>query len=488
MKRRILFPALFAVLGTFATPLAADADAIDKKVLDELRALVLGESCAALEKRIEELPRAQRRHPDVLVLDANCLVNDARTIVRAYDQLRYDRETVGRGLTVLAPEAAESFYESTITYERGQVEEALDLFEQAIAKSSARTDIVVGAAAVHTITGSPEGALKILREHRGSVPPAAVADLRRTVSDEIALLRRDAATTLAQGLAEIFPDNAEAWHAVLLAALANENTDDALVAWRRLGAPTQIMLPAVRALGERLVIERRWSEAVPVLLPFSGNDVEATTWLALARDRTALGAGTTLWIAVQELVRTTKTDAPNVLRLADHYVRIARDPRPVTAAMHRRAIDYFLERRLPIAAIAEADAALEGDDARLAAWMGLLAIYRQLGRLDLAILAAEEALPLTAPAELAPLRRARGEVLFGQGRDAEAKAELERAAREGAPSPFAIALVEFALGNTARAREMLLEVAASEGDDAARARGRLAAIDRAEGPEPSAAP
>ncbi len=475
-------------LGTFAMPSAADADAIDKKVLDELRALVLGESCAALEARILELPRAQRRHPDVLVLDANCLVNDARTIVRAYDQLRYDRETVGRGLTVLANEAAEGFYESTISYERGQVEKALELFDRAIAESSARTDIVVGAAAVHTITGSPQGALRILRAHREAVSPAAVADLRRTVSDEIALLRSDAATTLAQGLAEIFPDSAEAWHAVLLAALANENTDDALLAWRRIGAPTQVMLPAVRALGERLVVERRWSDAVPVLLPFSGSDVEATTWLALARDRTALGAGTTLWVAVQELVRTSKTDAPNVLRLADHYVRIARDPRPVTAAMHQRAIDYFLERRLPIAAIAEADAALEGDDARLAAWMGLLTIYRQLGRLDLALLAADAALPLTAPADLAPLRRARGEVLFGLGRDLEAKTELERAAREGASSPFAIALVEFALGNTSRARELLEEVAASGADDAARARGRLAAIDRTQAPGPSAAP
>ncbi|RMF73704.1 MAG: hypothetical protein D6738_08195, partial [Acidobacteria bacterium] len=203
-----------------------------------------------------------------------------------------------------------------------------------------------------------------------------------------------------------------------------------------------------------------------------------------ARERIARGSGASVWDAVARQLRSRETRAPRALgRLVEHYQRSAGDDRPVTIAMRDRATTFFLERDLPVAAIAEADAAIvtAPDDPR--AWRALARVLRREALFDEAFAAIDRAARLASGELAATIARERGELLFALGRDREAARALDAAAAAGAPDPFARGLVALALGKREEAIGWLERAAAGDGPDAARARARLERLRG--GPQPT---
>lgn len=465
-------------LGAATGMTVAAPDPLPSGVIDELRAAVAAGRCTEVTERIDALPRSQRGQPDVLVLEANCVATGARRTERVFVQDRHDRAIVGGGARPLPPAVAEEFYRVDVTRDDARMKKAVALFDRALAAAPTRSDIVTGAIALHAIAGDAKGAAAIIAARRDALLPDWHPDVRRVVQDEIALGNIESARTIASAFATTFPDAQEAAFSKLLVALAARDTDAALAAWKSIKTPSAEMGAPIRALALRLLLARRWTEAIPVLLPFAGRDLEATTWLALARERTAPGSSAPIWRSIEETTRN-QPSVKHVRQLADHYQRILADRRPVTEAMHTRAIAYFDERKLPIAAVAEADAAFEASPESASAWAALAEVYRGEGRYDLALDAVVRALGTATPEARPALVRARGELLYATGDDRAAAVALDEAAAAGAPAPFARGLAALAQGDAAKARASFEAAVAAAGPDADRAKGKLALLDRA---------
>ncbi len=471
---------LLAGLSGLSVPLLAGPPAGEtwQKRLDEVRDLVGAGRCDEALTKLEVLRRERRRDPDLLTLEANCLVNRARHLERRFQPELNDRLLIGLGTRRLPPEFTQRMVRIELRFDRGPVRRALALFRKARRLAPERRDFVVGSIAVMSQVGRTDEAIELLERRADILTPADRQDLRAIVSDLLALQQSGSAGRLAQTMGRLFPGDPAAAAARIQVALAREreDLDEALEARRSVAELPADARSLDRRLARRLLIARRWADAVPLLVGLARQDPVAGSWLGIARERLARGSSASVWATVRRQMEAGVPVPRSLPRLVDHYERTIGDPQAATVAMRARATTFFLERKLPIAALAEADAAVTEAPEDPLGWEALARVLRREARFEQALAALGHVSDSAERDLRARVERMRGELLFALGRNREAASALDRAEAAGAPAPFPRALVALALGERDRAIALLERVAAADDPDAERARKRLESL------------
>jgi tetratricopeptide (TPR) repeat protein len=475
----VLFATACVILASF--PLLADSETEPKtlgEAVEEIRGLVAEDAC---EDALAELEPLRAEHPDdvdLMVLEGTCLLNRARSTEEIYDRTEYTRRLVGRGTETLPPAVTASFYTREFAWDAEGKRAAIRLYERALEEAPERDDILVGNVALLTNAGEEKRAAKLIREHderfSGSLP--LTREVLQLVLDELKLGRLDAARELTQALEDVAPGLPATHLARLFVALRSEDDDAAIEAASKVRGPTQEIFVPLRELGRRLMMSRRYDEAVPVLLRIANEDLQAAYWLAIARDRISFGSGLSIWEAVTSRLGTEPAPNSHFERAVRHFVRVIRDGRSATEVQHVRAIRFFAERNLPAAGVAEAHQCLEKFPESVPARRELAALYRGIDRFELALETLDEARALAADDARAEIDAARGSVLFALGRDDAAIRAFEEAADAGAADPLAHARVLETLGRARKARALLEDVVERGGEEADEAKKRLTAM------------
>ncbi len=460
-----------------ATAPAARAPEPSAEDVAELRTTFAAGDCAAVTAKAKKLAAKFPSSPEPLIYIANCLSRAARKVERVFDDLAYDRARLGSGL--LPAQSADAMYRTVVTRDPAKTAEALATFRKALDLAPARADLVVGNVAALAMAGRADEAAALLRERRDAVDERAQADVGRTVLDLVRLDDMSGASTLAAALDASFPGSDAALRTAGALAIARHDTVGGLERMTALVRqhPDDVALATDAA---RLQLyTRRWAEAVNTLVPHASESDERLFWLGLARSRVNAASAVPVF---QELVKrlAERKEAAPLLEVAQHYARALADPRRPNVAMRLRAANRFAKAGLPIAAVTELDDALAQDPLSVEALKRLADIYREVGLPDLGAEALAQAIAVAArtpdgsafPA--AELQVERGRALLGAERDADAAAAFAAARAAGQPAPYEEALAQLGLGDRAAARRLFEEAAAAGGENAERARTRLA--------------
>jgi hypothetical protein len=474
----LLAAAWSLVPAAAATAPAPAARAASPETIVELRALLAAGQCPELLARIAALPK-QPPSADLLVFEGNCRLREATHRARVFDASRYERARVGAGGQALDPAATAQFYRWDITWDDPARAQALALFEQALVLDPARQDLVVGAIAANLEGGRPGPAVALFEANAARLDEASRIDLYQVVQDRLALGRVEEASALASALAAASPASAAAQAAAGSAALARHDLAAAAAAFEKAAAGGPLTPEQARELALLAMLRRDWNAAVNALAPSASKSVELTTWFALARGRIEPRSATPIWQEIKRSLAKVEKPDPRATAVVDYFLGTSQASPPPAAAARVRAARRFLEGRIYVPALVEADRAVFEDPQSVAGYKTLADVYRALGYPELGLEPIEQAIATAAkdPKQsgygAGELQRERAELLFAAGRDADAAAAFAEAARAGAPVPYAWGLAALAAGRRDEAVAQLQAAAASGGPDAAAARAKL---------------
>ncbi len=486
-----------AILALVLCALPAPARGADSPAdpLGELRDLFRQGKCDRLLDRARALGDAVATNPDALVLEANCLVRDARKATREFDGTRYERMKIARGTAFVPPGLTERFYVTRITWDEAKRDEALRLFRRALELAPERGDLVTGNVAALLDAERIDEALALLAAHARALHDRDLDDLLQATQD---MLRRglgEDALRLARALQQAAPGKPQGFMAEAVVLLDRFDTRGAIHALAEAHRRAPQREDVTGRLGFLLAMARDWHEASRVLATSVREDRPAwIAWLALARDRIAPGSDRPLWQDLRKALANDPQASPSLAELAKHRIALLasnREPRPTTRV---NAARWFLGKGLPVAAVAELDAAMAAKRPPFAAWEEYVALLRRQGLLDLAADACRDGIDRIAAGtvvldggdaagknEQGILEAALARVLYGMARDEDAVAAARRARELGHPDPLVLGLALEALGRKDEAVAAYREAAAGTGDEADWAKARLRRLVPGEG-------
>ncbi len=455
--------------------------------LTELRGLFDAGKCDELLARARAAGDALASNPDVLVLEANCLVRAARTPQRVFDGKRYERMKIARGAGFVPPALTERFYVTRVRWDAAKRDEALTLFRRALEIAPDRGDLVAGNVAALLDAGRTDDALELLRAHRRALRERDLDDLLQASQDMLRRGESDTALRLARALQEAAPTGEQGYMAEAVVLLDRYDTRGAIRALEEAHQRNPGRDGIVERLGFLLGMARDWREESRVLATSVRDDrPHWLAWLAIARGRLAPGSDRPLWEDLRKALSKLREPPASLAELAKHRLALLaekREPRPTTRV---NAARWFLERGLPVAAVAELDAAMAANPSPVSAREEYVSLLRRRGLLDLAAQACRDGIEDIAAGRVVlgdgtPAGKDRqglfasalARVLFGMGRDREAVSAEEQAARFGHPDPLVRGLALEALGKREEAVAAFREAAAAGGDDADWAKARL---------------
>ncbi len=367
------------------TLLVTPAAAAEGPDIPALRGLVASGRCNDAMTRVESLSRKERRLPDVRVLEANCLLNEGRTIERVYLKERYQRALIGRGGTRLPAARTESFYTTRVSFESKARKKAIALFRDALQSAPERQDIVVGTVAALANAEAEAEAAELLTSHEGRLDAPSARDLARLVEDKLRLRDEDGARVLAEALVARLGSFPVSWLARLRVALVDRDTDGALACVGKMKPLPEGGNDALKQLARRLVLERRWKELVPLSLDLGRSETGALILFALARDRVAFGSGEPAWRDIDRRLGPNRDPKAPVTTVVAHYLQIHRDGLEPDAELHLAASRFLAGRSALEAAIAEVDGSLQKDPENSDAWLHLARLLRAQFEFELAL-------------------------------------------------------------------------------------------------------
>ncbi len=485
LKRALLVLAPLAVAAgsaLAAPPAATTARPAEKgpspETIVELRGLLAAGQCGEVLARIATLPK-EPPQADLLVFEGNCRLREATRREKVFDAGLYERARIGAGGAALDPAATARFYTWEFTWDGPARDAALALFDRALALQPGRNDLIVGTVAARLEGGRPEQAVALVTASATRLDEAARADLYRVVEDRLALGRVEEASALAAALVATAPASPAAQAAEGSAALARHDLAAAAAAFEKSAAGGTLTVEQARELALLAILRRDWTAAVNALAPVASNSAELTTWFALARGRVEPRSATPIWLEVKRSLAKVEKPDPRATAVVEYFLGASQASPPPAPAARVRAARRFLDGRLYVPALVEADRAVFEDPQSVAGFKTLADVYRGLGYPELAIQPIDSALaaaakdPNQAGYGLGELQRERAELLFAAGRNAEAAAAFELAASQGAPEPYAFGLAALSSGQRETAITQLKAAAAGSGSDAAAARAKL---------------
>jgi len=479
----LLASALAAAIPAAAAATSAppSAKGVRPETIVELRGLLSGGQCAELLARLAALPKDPPQ-ADLLVFEGNCRLREATHRAKAFDAVRYERARVGAGNAPLDPAATAQFYRWDITWDDPARDDALALFDRALALEPERQDLVVGTIAARLEGGRPQPAVALFSANAPRLDEAARADLYQVVQDRLALGRIDEASALAGAMAAASPASPAAQAAAGSAALARHDLAAAAAAFEKAASGGPLTTAQARELALLAMMRRDWGAAVNALAPVASKSIELTSWFALARGRIEPRSATPIWQDVQRALAKVEKPDPRSTAVVDYFLGTSQADPPPAPAARVRAARRFLEGRIYVPALVEADRAVFEDPQSVAGYKTLADIYRALGYPELGLGPIDQAIaaaakdPKQAGYGLGELQRERAELLFAAGRDVEATAAFAEAATQGDAAPFAWGLAALAAGQRDVAIEQFKVAAAGSDGDAAAARAKLAEL------------
>lgn len=483
LNRVLLFPvlALSATLALAASATTAPAPAskgVSAETIVELRELLAGGRCADLLTRLATLPK-EPPQADLLVFEGNCRLREATHRAKVFDASNYERARVGAGNAPLDPALAAQFYRWEITWDDPGRDQALALFDRALALEPARQDLIVGTIAARFEGGRPERAIALFQESATRFDASSMLDLYRVVEDRLALGRVDEATALAGAMIAASPGSAAAQAAAGAAALARHDFAAASAAFEKAAAGGTLTAEQARELALLAMLRRDWSAAVNALAPVASKSLELTTWFALAWGRIEPRSATPIWLDLKRSLAKVEKPDPRAVAVLDYFLTTSQATPPPSPAARVRAARRFMDGRIYIPALAEADRAVFEDPQTVAGWKTLADCYRGLGYPQLALEPIDRAIEITAkdPKQagysLGELQRERAEILFAAGRNAEAASAFAEAAKLGEIASYEWGLAALAAGQRDVAIAQFQAAAGGDGANAAAARAKL---------------
>jgi hypothetical protein len=467
-----------APAATTAGPAAKGAG---PETIVELRGLLAGGRCTELLARVAALPK-EPPQADLLVLEGNCRLREATHRAKVFDTSRYERARIGAGNAPLDPAATAQFYRWDITWDDPARDQALALFDRALALEPDRKDLIVGTIAARLEGGRTEQAVALFGANASRLDETARIELYQVVQDRLALGRVDEASALAGAMVAASPGSSAAEAAAGSAALARHDLAAAAAAFEKAAAGGPLSTDQARELALLAMLRRDWGAAVNALAPVASKSVELTSWFALARGRIEPRSATPIWQEVKRSLAKVEKPDPRATAVVGYFLATSQAAPPPAPAARVRAARRFLEGRIYVPALVEADRAVFEDPASVAGYKTLADVYRALGYPELGVGPIDQAISAAArdpkqagygPGEL---QRERAELLFASGRDAEAASAFAEAARLGDAAPFAWGLAALASGQREVAIAQLQAAAAGNGDDATAARAKLAEL------------
>ncbi len=494
MKRLAI---LALALCAFLAPARGEEPAADP--VGELRDLFSAGKCDELLERARALGDAVAASPDALVLEANCLVRAARKATREFDGVRYERMKIARGAAFVPPELTERFYVTRVTWDAPKRDEALALFRRALELAPDRGDLVTGNVAALLDAERVDDALALLAAHARALGDRDLDDLLQAAQDLLRRGRGEDALRLAKALQDAVPRKPQGFMAEAVVLLDRYDTRGAIRALEEAHRLAPQREDVTGRLGLLLAMSRDWKEASRVLATSVRDDRPAwIAWLALARSRLVPGSDRPLWEDLRRALPKNPDAPASLAELAKHRLALldsGREPRPTTRV---NAARWFLGKGLPVAAVAELDAAMAAEHAPFSAWQETIALLRRQGLLDLAAEACRDGIGKIAAGKVVLddgnpagkeqqgiLSSALARVLYGMGRDEEAVAAAREAGKLGHPDPLVLGLALEALGRKDEAIAAYREAAAGEGDEAGWAKARLRRLAPAKDEAPS---
>lgn len=460
----------------------AEAETGSGDVVAELQELVRTGRCEEALSRIGALGGAAASNPDLLVLEANCLVLGAGEGERVFDGVLYERVRLALGAERMPPELSKSFYRNEIKHDPEVIARAEELFGRALDAAPDRADLVVGAVAMFAQLGRPGPALEIVRRHADALGREDLPELGKIVEDQLVRRRIDVARTLADGLAEALPERAEPEIARGRASLAEHRALPAIAAFARAHELARHNQAVTAELNRLRLIAGRSEEAVSGLIPVSSSSPVFQMWLGLARSIDSPLSARRIWDELRKQIDHPHMDDEAKI-LVQHYSRLLGTDQVPPPAMRLRGAQAFDSRGMTLPAAVEAWAALEADPTLVEGWVFLSRLHRRGMLFDLALadleraIAAAEALPEASRSfEPSELTAWKAEVLLGLGELEKAWETCEEV--DGTPHarPYVAALAATGLGRTDEARRLLEGIVAEGGEKAAAARARLDAL------------
>ncbi len=473
----------FAAFALVAVETVHAQSPVDPAKLDALYYLMQDGKCDELYTQLEPLTKTNPKDPDLLSIEANCRLRQARKIEQVFDSAAYERLITGSGLRSLPASSMQSLNRVRLAHDTKALDRALSLFSEALKAAPKRDDILAGNVAARVGNGLAAPAIELLKQHRADVSPAVLGDVATSVQDAASLGLVDSASKVATVLAELFPDDPASHGAVALCAEARRDFPAQLSALRRMAAlaPTDAGLATRTATAAAL--SRQWNDALALVVPHATVDINARMVLALCRTRTALASAAPLWSELGAALAKQATPDPVMRAVVDHYLRIIGSKTPPTAIMRMRGGKQLGSLGLVLPAVVEFDSALSLDPKLIEAQKALADVYRGDLRFDDALaaldagLATLETLPEGASAyRPAEFQADRCAVLYGLGRDKEASEACSSARAGGHPNSMAQAMVALALGRKAEATALLEAAAKEGGEEGATAKAKLEAL------------
>jgi hypothetical protein len=486
MLKRVLFvlaPALAAAVpaAVAATSAPPAAKGVSPETIVELRGLLAAGQCTELLARLAALPK-EPPQADLLVFEGNCRLREATHRGKVFDTARYERARVGAGNAPLDPAATAQFYRWDVTWDDPARDQALALFDRALALEPNRKDLIVGTIAARLEGGRPEQAVALFTANAARLDEAARVDLYQIVQDRLTLGRVDEATALAGAMVAASPESRAAEAAAGSAALARHDLAAAATAFEKAATGGPLTADQARELALLAMLRRDWTGAVNTLAPVASKSAELTTWFALARGRIEPRSATPIWQEVKRSLGKAEKSDPRATAIVDYFLASSQADPPPAPAARVRAARRFLDGRIYVPALVEADRAVFEDPRSVAGFKTLADVYRALGYPELGVGPIDEAIaaaakdPTQAGYGLGELQRERAELLFASGREAEAAAAFAEAAKQGDSAPFAWGLAALASGQRDVAIAQFKAAAAGTGDDATAARAKLAEL------------
>lgn len=473
----------WALLALFAVGTVQAQSTIDPTQIEALYGLVQDGKCDELYAKLEPLTKQNARDPDLLALEANCRLRQARRIEQVFDSAAYERLITGSGLRSLPASSMQSLNRVRLTHDGKGLDRALALFNEALKVAPKRDDILAGNIAARVANGLAAPAIELLRQRRGDISAAVIGDTATAVQDAASLGLVDSATKVAVALKELFPDDPASQGAVAVCAEARRDFPTQLDALRAMASltPTDAGLAVRTATAAGL--SRQWEEALALVVPHATVDINARFLLAQFRARRSLASAAPLWSELGAAIAKQATPDPAMRAVIDHYLRISGSKSPPTAIMRMRGGKQLAAAGLVLPAVVELDSALALDPKLIEAHKALADVYRAALRFDDALgvldagLAAIASLPDGASAYTqAEFQADRCAVLYGLSRDKEASAACETARAGGHPDSMTQAMVALAQGRKAEALALLEAAAKAGGEEGATAKAKLESL------------
>ncbi len=483
-----LVPVLLVLLSFGSVAWAPARAAVTPAVLSQLTADVAEGRCETALGTLKTLSADDPKNVELIVLEANCELQLARSGTKAFDPVAYERMAVARGSRSTNAAAQNAFFRQSYRFDEAGLGRALDLFRKAGELQPKRGDLFVGLVAALANSGHVADAAKAVASKGAAFGEETQDDMTRVVSDLLAQGLHAEALTLSRAVQAAWPNSLAAHRTMAPSLLANHEVAAGIKEMEALLPKDPANLALGRQLGTMLIMQRRFAAAVPVFARFIGEADDVLFMFALAQFRTVPPSSIPQFKELLARLKKKKVQETDpMVRVIAHYMSRAADGRTPSSVMQLRAAKQFADAGLTTAAMVELDEALAREPESVELWVKLADVYRRNDLFEFALDALDHARRgLGASAQggvysAAEIEGQRGAVLYGLSRDADA-AHAFAAARAGKyPQPYEEGLVALALGKRDEAVTFFGEAAAAGGEAADWAKAKLAQLQTAAG-------